>query len=157
MMYPFMTLSDETEIVHSDMQNDGRVKVYIERPDEKYGFKHAACWLPDYTWEDIYHFSEEEIKQFEEIIRSTAHLIIEFSQEAMLMCHKAILNILFCFKVYAKVNCSGGDSRGTACPASYGRYENIVLSQLELNRLKAAGSVAVNNIENVFSKTQEIR
>ena len=48
---------------------------------EKYGFKHAACWLPDYTWEDIYHFSEEEIKQFEEIIRSTAHLIIEFSQE----------------------------------------------------------------------------
>ena len=73
------------------------------------------------------------------------------------MCHKAILNILFCFKVYAKVNCSGGDSRGTACPASYGRYENIVLSQLELNRLKAAGSVAANNIENVFSKTQEIR
>ena len=81
MMYPFMTLNDETEIVHSDMQDDGRVKVYIERPDEKYGFKHAACWLPDYTWEDIYHFSEEEIKQFEEIIRSTAHLIIEFSQE----------------------------------------------------------------------------
>ena len=37
--------------------------------------------LPDYTWEDIYHFSEEEIKQFEEIIRSTAHLIIEFSKE----------------------------------------------------------------------------
>ena len=35
MMYPFMTLNDETEIVHSDMQNDGRVKVYIERPDEK--------------------------------------------------------------------------------------------------------------------------
>ena len=37
MMYPFMTLNDETEIVHSDMQSDGRVKVYIERPDEKYG------------------------------------------------------------------------------------------------------------------------
>ena len=32
-------------------------------------------------WEDIYHFSEEEIRQFEEIIRSTAHLIMEFSQE----------------------------------------------------------------------------
>ena len=35
MMYPFMTLNDETEIVHSDMQSDGRVKVYIERPDDK--------------------------------------------------------------------------------------------------------------------------
>ena len=55
-MYPFMTLNDETEIVHSDMQDDGRVKVYIERPDEQYGFKHAICWLPDYTWEDVYHY-----------------------------------------------------------------------------------------------------
>ena len=81
MMYPFMTLNDETEIVHSDMQDDGRVKVYIEKQDEQYGFKHAACWLPHYTWEDIYHFSKEEIEQFEEIIRSTAHLIIEFSKD----------------------------------------------------------------------------
>ena len=46
MMYPFMTLNDETKIVHSDMKDDGRVKVYIERPDEQYGFKHATCWLP---------------------------------------------------------------------------------------------------------------
>ena len=80
MMYPFMTLNEETEIVYSDMQDTGRVKVYIERPDEQYGFKHATCWLPDYTWEDVYHFQEDEIKYFEEIIRSTAHLIIERSQ-----------------------------------------------------------------------------
>ena len=81
MMYPFMTLEDETEIVHSDMQDDGRVKVYIEKPDEKYGFRHATCWLPQYKWEDIYKFSEAEIQKFKEIIRSTAHLIMEFSQE----------------------------------------------------------------------------
>ncbi len=81
MMYPFMTLNDGTEIVHSNMQSDGRVKVCIETPDEKYCFRHATCWLPKYTWEDIYHYSDEEIQNFEEIIRSTAHLIIEFSQE----------------------------------------------------------------------------
>ena len=81
MMYPFMTLNDGTEIVHSNMQSDGRVKVYIETPDEKYCFRNATCWLPKYTWEDIYHYSNEEIQNFEEIIRSTAHLIIEFSQE----------------------------------------------------------------------------
>ena len=75
MMYPFMTLEDETEIVHSDMQDDGRVKVYIEKPDEKYGFRHATCWLPQYKWEDIYKFLEAEIQKFEAIIRSTAHLI----------------------------------------------------------------------------------
>ena len=81
MMYPFMTLNDETEIVHSEMKENGTVKVYIERPDEQYGFKHATCWLYQYRWEDIYHFTQEEIKQLEEIIRSTAHLIIEFSRE----------------------------------------------------------------------------
>lgn len=81
MMYPFMTLNDDTEIVHSEMKPDGRVKVYIERPDEKYGFRHATCWLPEYTWEDIYQFSDEEINRLQKIIESTAHLIMEFSQE----------------------------------------------------------------------------
>jgi hypothetical protein len=80
-MYPFITLNDNTEIVHSEMKPDGRVKVYIETPDEKIGFKHATCWLPDYTWEDIYEFSDEEIQYFQEFVESTAHLILEFSQE----------------------------------------------------------------------------
>ena len=29
MMHPYMTLNDNTEIVHSEMLEDGRVKVYI--------------------------------------------------------------------------------------------------------------------------------
>lgn len=81
MMYPFLTLNDDTEITHSEMKPDGQVKVYIETPDEKYCFRHATCWLPEYKWEDIYQYSDEQIEKFEEIIRSTAHLIMEFSQE----------------------------------------------------------------------------
>lgn len=81
MMYPFMTLDDETEIVHSEMKPDNTVKVYIEKPDEKYGFRHATCWLPQYRWEDIYEFDQKDIDRFQEIIESTAHLILEFSQE----------------------------------------------------------------------------
>ena len=38
MMYPFLTLDDQTEIVHSEMRSDGSVKVYIEKPDSKDGF-----------------------------------------------------------------------------------------------------------------------
>lgn len=81
MMYPFMTLNDDTEIVHSEMLPNGTVKVYIETPDEKLCFRHATCWLPEYKWEDIYGFSDEEVSKFQEIIESTAHLILEFSQE----------------------------------------------------------------------------
>ncbi len=81
MMYPFMTLDDNTEIVHSEMQSDGRVKVYIEKPDEACCFRRATCYLPDYTWEDVYQFSEADIDRYQKIIESTAHLILEFAQE----------------------------------------------------------------------------
>ena len=81
MMYPFLTLDDETEIVHSEMQADNTVKVYIERPDEKDGFHHATCYLPAYHWDDIYGFCSEDIARYQEIIESTAHLILEFSQK----------------------------------------------------------------------------
>ena len=37
MIYPFMTLNDNTEIVHSEMNSEGKVKVMIETPDEKLG------------------------------------------------------------------------------------------------------------------------
>ena len=45
MMYPYMTLNDDTEITHSEMYPDGKVKVYIETPDETGGFHDAICWL----------------------------------------------------------------------------------------------------------------
>ena len=41
MMYPFMTLKDKTEIVHSEILKSGEVKVYIEKPDVKDGFHYA--------------------------------------------------------------------------------------------------------------------
>lgn len=81
MMYPFMTLTDNTEIVHSDTLKNGEVKVYIEKPDEKDCFHHATCFLPEYRWEDIYGFTDKEINYFQGLLESTAHLIIRFAQE----------------------------------------------------------------------------
>ena len=81
MMYPFLTLDDNTEIVHSEMHKDGTVKVYIEKPDAKDCFHHATCYLPGYRWEDIFGFSNDEIAKYQEIIESTAHLILQFAQE----------------------------------------------------------------------------
>lgn len=80
-MYPYMTLNDDTEITHSEMKADGKVKVYIETPDLKDGFHNATCWLPEYRWEDINGYSETEMAYFKKLIQDNAHLIIEFSQE----------------------------------------------------------------------------
>ena len=49
MKYPFLTLDDNTEIVHSEILPDGKVQVYVEKPDEN---------------------------KYQEIIESTAHLIL---------------------------------------------------------------------------------
>ena len=81
MMYPFMTLDDNTEIVHSEKRNDGTVKVYVEKPDEKDCFHHMTCYLPGYVLENVVGFSQQEIDRYLDIIRSTAHLIMEFSEE----------------------------------------------------------------------------
>ena len=80
MMYRYMTLSDGTEIAHSEMKDNGRVKVYIEKPVYG-GFHYATCWLPDYEWQVIVGFTEEEQNHLKEFVEANAHLIIEFSQE----------------------------------------------------------------------------
>lgn len=80
-MYPFLTLSDDTEITHSEYLSDNRVKVYVETPDEKDCFHHLICWLPDYSIEEVSGYSDDEVKKYLKVIRSTAHLILEFSKE----------------------------------------------------------------------------
>ncbi len=52
MMYPYITLADETEITHSHIieENDvKKVEVHFERATE-HGFDTARCILPSYTW-----------------------------------------------------------------------------------------------------------
>lgn len=79
MMYPFMTLDNDTEVVHSELQADGRVKVYFETPEEKDGFHHAVCWLPEYKWEDIRGYLESELNRYKKFVVDNAHLIMEYA------------------------------------------------------------------------------
>ena len=81
MMYPFLTLNDDTEITHSEMKEHGSVKVYIETPDMNGGFNSAVCWLPGYVWENITGYSESEMNYFRQLIRKNAHVILELSAE----------------------------------------------------------------------------
>ena len=71
MMYPFMTLDDNTEIVHSEMLPERKVRVYIEKPDERDCFHNATCYLPDYEWKDINGYTRDEIARYQEVLEST--------------------------------------------------------------------------------------
>ena len=77
MMYPYITLPDETEIVHSQIVTEsGKQKVIVnfERPIEN-GFDSARCELPDYKWTEREGYSDEEIAMFEKLLHTNAHLL----------------------------------------------------------------------------------
>lgn len=81
MLYSFMTLNDNTEIVHSEcyMEN-GReqVRVEIEKPVEG-GFASAECILPTYEWKNVSGFSHEGIAGFQKLLEPVTHIIIDFA------------------------------------------------------------------------------
>ncbi len=81
MMYPFLTLDDGTEIVHSETLEGGQVKVYVEKPDENDCFHSAECYLPAYRWENVRGFTDAELRRYQEVLASTAHLIMRFAAE----------------------------------------------------------------------------
>ena len=79
MLYPFITLDDNTQIVHSELLSDGQVRVCIEQPIYR-GFNSATCMLPSYTWTDIEGFSSEDIMRYQQIIEDGAHLIFRYAE-----------------------------------------------------------------------------
>ena len=88
MLYPYLTLWDDTEICHSQiMEKDGKpvVEVHFEKPVES-GFCSARCTLPDYTWQFIEGFSEKEIAFFDEFLRHNAHLLIKYAGTGGIHC-----------------------------------------------------------------------
>lgn len=81
-MYPYLTLADETEIVHSQiLEKNGEksVEVHFERPTED-GFDTARCSLPSYKWIIREGFSDNEIKEFEKFLKSNAHLLFKYAE-----------------------------------------------------------------------------
>ena len=88
MLYPYLTLWDDTEICHSQiMEKDGKpvVEVHFEKPVES-GFCSARCTLPDYTWQFSEGFSEKEIAFFDEFLRHNAHLLIKYAGTGGIHC-----------------------------------------------------------------------
>jgi hypothetical protein len=81
-MYPYMTLADDTEVVHSGLISKGEqksVEIYFERP-KPYGFDSARISLPSYKWITRDGFTNEEIKEFEDYSARHAHTIFHFAE-----------------------------------------------------------------------------
>jgi len=82
MMYPYITLSDETLVTHSHLiEADGEktVLVHFERP-KPYGFDTARCSLPSYEWIIKDGFTDDEIALFERLLQVNAHTFFKYAE-----------------------------------------------------------------------------
>jgi len=92
MMYPYMTLADDTEIVHSHLKEENGLKVvdvHFERP-KPYGFDSARCSLPSYEWIIRDGFTDEEITIFERILQDNAHTFFKYAETGGINIAKAV-------------------------------------------------------------------
>ena len=88
MIYPYITLADGTEIVHTQVFDEGGqecVEVHFERPSDN-GFESARCSLPLYEWILRDGFTDGEIEAFEEFLKHNAHLIFRFAKSGGVCC-----------------------------------------------------------------------
>ena len=88
MMYPYITLADDTEITHSHLiEREGTqsVEVHFERPTED-GFISARCVLPSYEWKFNEGFQPHELALFDEFLHHNAHLLYRYAAQGGIQC-----------------------------------------------------------------------
>jgi hypothetical protein len=81
-MYPYITLSDETLITHSHLLGEDEnksVKVHFERPISG-GFDSVTYTLPAYNQIEREGYTDEEIAEFEELLKNHAHLFFKYAE-----------------------------------------------------------------------------
>ena len=83
MMYPYITLGDETMIAHSELRTDSKgnyIEVMFDKPLEAGGFKTARARLPEYIWLSNEGFSQSDLDFFKEFLEHNSHTLFKYAQ-----------------------------------------------------------------------------
>ena len=92
MMYPYITLADQTLITHSHLlgsDEEKSVVVHFERPKHG-GFDMARCSLPSYAWIVRDGFTDGEIAMFERLLQDSAHIFFKYAESGGMSIAKAV-------------------------------------------------------------------
>ena len=82
MMYPYMTMNDGMEIVHSDSEivnGVETVRVYFEKPHGS-DFHTAELLLPYRTWSKVRGFSDRKLRRLEKFVDMQVSLFYKFAR-----------------------------------------------------------------------------
>ena len=78
MFYPYCTINDSIEVVHTPL-NNGKTMVRFEEPDEIVGFKTLDCIILSYLISNIIGFNQDEINFLIQFCQNNAHLLLEYA------------------------------------------------------------------------------
>ena len=78
MIYPLLSLYDGTEFTYTDLQDDGKIIVYVETPHAIDGFHSLECVLPDYEVRNVQGYSVQKQK---EILEHNANITRELLKD----------------------------------------------------------------------------
>lgn len=79
MLWSYVRLDDGTQFAYSETQEDGTVRVAVERPVD-FGFDHAECFLPTVKWFNVEGFSADDLDFLTKFVRSNAPFIFELAE-----------------------------------------------------------------------------
>ena len=76
MYYPYCTIGEDLEVVHTPLKNG----ITVEKPDPKYCFKTLDCTVPYYRTSNIVGFTDDEVAKLVDFCMNNAACLIEFAQ-----------------------------------------------------------------------------
>lgn len=81
MYYPYCTMYDKIEVVHTPLSSDGFVTVHFEEPDTIYGFKELDCLIPTYRISNIVGFSDTEASALVDFCIKNSEIILSVAKQ----------------------------------------------------------------------------
>lgn len=79
MFYPYCTIGNDIEVVHTPLDESGYTLVHIEIPDEEYCFKTMDCLISSYKVSNVVGMSDEEVEEFVDFCQIHAHLLLKYA------------------------------------------------------------------------------
>ena len=75
MIYPLLTLNDDTEYTFTGLQKDCTIIVYVETPDAVDGFHSLECVLPKFQFRNVKGYTIQEQTEILATIKANASKI----------------------------------------------------------------------------------
>ena len=81
MFYPYCTVNEKTEIVHTPLNSAGQTLVHIEEPSDIYCFKTMDCLIPTYVVSNVIGFTSDEVAYWVEFCRHNAGILLNCAKQ----------------------------------------------------------------------------